>query len=243
MKIIEAYWEKRNLGVDTYEIQFDVTDVIENVARDFEVIKGEYIVAKVPSDRDDISKYVQKNGFLYMEDLIFVEHDLHDVQRNMLHQRLYDATSYREMSEDDVKQLKEEIHDGMFDVDRISKDDGFGKEISARRYMNWVDDLLNKGARPYVILYKEAAIGFVILEEKQNGIYYSVLGGGYRKYRNSGLGVIQKEQEIVKEIGGKKVVTVVSSNNVSQLKALMLNGYIPNKVEHVFVKHILKDKE
>lgn len=49
--------------------------------------------------------------------------------------------------------------------------------------------------------------------------------------------MVQKEQEIVKKLGGKKLTTNVSSNNPSQLKALVANGYVPVTVQHVFVKH------
>jgi hypothetical protein len=237
MKIINAQWEKRNLGLDTYEIEFEKSDILSDVEQEFQALSAPYMVVKVPSERNDISEFVQRVGFFYIEDLIHVEHDLHETKRSLLHQRLYDATSYREMTEKDVVVLRDEIIRGMFDSDRISKDVRFGKKISAKRYLNWLDDLLEQGAKPYVILYKEDAAGFIVLQTKDGVKYSSVLGGGYEKYRNSGLGLVQKEQEIVKKLGGKKVTTSVSSNNPSQVRALMLNGYIPVGIDHVFIKH------
>ena len=62
--------------------------------------------------------------------------------------------------------------------------------------------------------------------------------GKKRKYRKSGLGIVQKEQEIVKGLGGKRVLTAVSSNNPGQLRALITNGYITTHIEHVIVNHI-----
>lgn len=122
-------------------------------------------------------------------------------------------------------------------TDRISQDTNFGKEKAAERYVNWVEDMLSKGALPYVMVYKEEAVGFIILQSKDKNTYTSVLGGGYKKFRSSGLGVVQKEQEIVKMLGGKRVITHVSTNNPSQLRALILNGYLLKDVQHVFVKH------
>lgn len=239
MKIIDAQWEKRNLGVETKELVCEETDELESVIKSIDRLCAAYMVIKIPGNRSDLTSGVQKKGFLYMEDLINVVHDLHEVKRHPLHQRLYDATSYRAMEKGDVDQLFEEIAKGMFNSDRVSNDQFFGKEKAAQRYINWTRDLLSKGAFPYVILYKEQPAGFIILQAKDNTSYISVLGGGYENFRRSGLGVIQKEQEIVKKLGGKRVETYVSSNNPAQLKALVLNGYIPQNIEHVFVKHTL----
>ena len=72
---------------------------------------------------------------------------------------------------------------------------------------------------------------------KDGRLYNSVLGGGYVKYRNTGLGIVQKEQEIVKKLGGKRLETLVSSNNPGQLRALEINGYRTKNINHIFVKH------
>lgn len=243
MKVIDAYWEKRNLGVDTKELVCEMSDALLDVKEQIQQLSAKYMVVKVPSERTDLSEFVQKAGFYYVEDLIEVTHDLHETVRNPLHQRLYDSMSYRRMNEEDVQQLYKEIQAGLFETDRISKDMEFGKEKAARRYENWIKDMISQGAVPYVILYKEEPAGFIILQSKDKKTYTSVLGGGYEKFRSSGLGIVQKEQEIVKKLGGKRVVTHVSSNNPSQLKALMLNGYLPKDIQHVFIKHEKKGNE
>lgn len=238
MKITDAYWEKRNLGVETTEVEIELQDEINEVRRQLERIKSSYCVIKVPSECMDIVGAVQKEGFMYIEDMILVSHDLHEVVRSKMHQRLYEATAYRRMNEQDIEQLFDEVQQGMFANDRITNDGAFTKEQAARRYRNWIADLIAQGAEPYVVLYKDDPAGFVILKELDAGIYDSVLGGGYQKYRKSGMGIIQKEQEIVKRLGGKAVQTRVSSNNLNQLKALILNGYVPKKIEHVFIRHV-----
>ena len=238
MRIVNAVWEKKNLGVNAYELSIETGDNIDEVKQQIENIDGDYIVIKVPSDLSEFNSIVQELGFLYIEDLIHVEHDLKEVERNRIIQRLYDETTYREMNDEDFEQLITEIKDGMFDSDRISNDPHFGKEKAANRYINWSKDLRNKGARFYAIRYREDSTGFVVLDTKDQITYSSILGGGYQKYRKSGIGIIQKEQEITKALGGKRVVTTVSSNNVGQFKALIMNGYKPYSIEHVFVKHI-----
>lgn len=237
MKIIDAFWEKRNLGVSSYEVIIEKGDTTDDIQEKLADLDADYIVVKVSSEFSEVLSSVQKLGFEYIEDLIHVEHDLSEVTRNRIIQRLYDETSYREMNKDDLEQLWDEIRDGMFDSDRISNDSHFGIETAAQRYINWINDLLEKGAKLFVMRYRNDNSGFIILDTDDGVSYYSVLGGAYKKYRKTGIGIVQKEQEITKKLGGKRVITAVSSNNVGQLKALIMNGYRPYLIEHIFIKH------
>ena len=237
MKIIDAVWEKRNLGVTTTEIIIEKEDTPEYVSDRLADIDSEYCVVKVPSDMVKVLKAVQQNGYEYIEDMIHVEHDLHEVEMNRILKRLYDKLLYREMTDADFEELQAEIEKGMFDNDRISNDSFFEKGLSSKRYINWTKDLKAKGALFYVMTYNNESAGFIVLEKKDDKTYYSVLGGGYEKYRGTGLGSVQKEQEITRKLGGKKVITSVSSNNANQLRALIMNGYTPYAIEHILVKH------
>ncbi len=238
MKIIDAKWEQRNLGVKTYEIEIESADTKEFVKSEIDKLDGQYLVVKLPAELQDLLQEIQNLGFHFIEDMIHVEHDLREVERNRILKRLYDQTTYRRMTEEDIEQLFAEVEQGMFENDRISKDPMFGTELSSRRYLNWIRDLLEKEALFYAIRYKDDNTGFVVLETKDGINYQSILGGGYRKYRKSGIGIIQKEQEITKSLGGKRVMTSVSSNNVGQLKALIMNGYMPYGIDHILVKHM-----
>ena len=237
MIVVNAIWEERNLGVTTTEITIESGDNEDSVKEQLSLISSEYSVVKVPSNMGQILKVVQENGYVFIEDMIHVEHDLNEVEMNRVLKRLYEKTSYREMTDSDFEQLLQEVENGMFDNDRISNDDFFAKGLSSKRYMNWIKDLREKGTRFFAITYGNDCSGFVALEKKTDETYYSVLGGGYEKYRKSGLGIIQKEPEITRKLGGKRLVTSVSSNNVGQLKALIMNGYKPYSIDHVLVKH------
>ena len=239
MKIIDSVWEKENLGVTSKEIVIEINDDASEVSQVLNSFDEQYIVLKIPSGKSNIMRIADGLGYCFIEDIIEVEHDLHEVKRNKILQRLYDSLTYRLMETEDIDNLYNEISKGMFTNDRISNDPIFSIELSARRYKNWIKSLINEGALPYVMSYKEEPAGFIILTTKDKVTYYSVLGGGYEKFRNTGLGMVQKEQEIVKKLGGKRVTTNVSSNNVSQIKALLANGYTFSKIDHVYVKHNL----
>jgi hypothetical protein len=237
MKTVNAIWEERNLGVTTIEITIERDDSPESVDTQLSLVDSVYSVVKIPSDMERVLKIVQNHGYAFVEDMIHVEHDLNEVEMSPVLKRLYEKTSYREMTDQDFNQLQAEIERGMFNNDRISNDEFFKKGLSSKRYMNWTKDLRNHGAQFFVITYGNESTGFVVLEKKDEKTYYSVLGGGYEKFRKSGLGIIQKEPEITRKLGGKRLVTSVSSNNVGQLKALIMNGYKPYAIDHVLVKH------
>ena len=237
MRIVNAIWEERNLGVTTTEITIERDDCPESMDAQLSLVDSEYSVIKIPSNMDRVLKVVQNHGYKFIEDMIHVEHDLNEVEMSPVLKRLYEKTLYREMTDQDFDQLQAEIEKGMFDNDRISNDEFFAKGLSSKRYMNWTKDLRSHGAQFFVITYGNECTGFVALEKKDAKTYYSVLGGGYEKFRKSGLGIIQKEPEITRKLGGKRLVTSVSSNNVGQLKALIMNGYKPYAIDHVLVKH------
>lgn len=236
MKIVEATWEKRNLGVTTYEVNIDYDDDISCIDRIRNIECG-YMVVKISANNLAVIDEIQELGFRYIEDMIHVEHNLCEYERNPIQQRLYEACSYNRMSDDDIEQLREEIKAGMFKDDRISRDKHFGVTVSAIRYLNWLNDLIERGALPYVVKYKGENGGFFVLSTKDGITYSSVLGGGYEKYRKTGLGVVKKEMEITRKLGGKRLITAVSANNPGQVRALIINGYKPYNIEHVFVKH------
>lgn len=237
MKIIDATWEKENLGVTSKEVLVDLNDSVNDVKAGLVNLNDQYIVVKVPASLFGITALVQDMGYRFVEEMIEVEHDLHEVKRSRILQRLYDSLDYREMTASDIETLYSEVDKGMFSTDRISNDPHFSAELSARRYKNWIKSMLNTGAIPYVMSYKGEPAGFIILTTKDRIVYHSVLGGGYEKFRKTGLGMVQKEPEIVRLLGGKFVSTNVSSNNVNQCRALLANGFTVRNINHIFVKH------
>lgn len=73
MQIIDAFWEKRNLNMDTTEIlieENDSCDDIENVIGN--LTKG-YVVVKIDPARINEMNLLQKNGFVYTESIFSVE--------------------------------------------------------------------------------------------------------------------------------------------------------------------------
>lgn len=237
MKIVDATWEKRNLGVETQEITIEQNDDSEYVNQVLCQVRAPYCVVKVPSYRPELLEVVQNNGFRYIEDMVYVVSYLQEINYSPIQKRMYDSVGIETMSRKDIDELCVEIGNGIFDSDRIFLDPYFSHEIARQRYINWVLDEYERGTEFIKYIYKENTIGFFGLREIEAGHYTSFLGGIYRKYRKGGIGSIVKVPEAVKLRGGKKVSTSVSTNNVMQLKSLMMNGYIPESILHTFIKH------
>ena len=69
MKIVDAVWEKRNLGVTTCEVTIEQEDTLEEVnsACDDLSNRYEYLVFKIPSNRSDLVLPMQLKNFRYIE--------------------------------------------------------------------------------------------------------------------------------------------------------------------------------
>ncbi len=237
MIVKNAVWEKRNLGVESVEMEVEETDTKEEVEKWFQETEVEYIAIKIPASREDITFMASDYGYHFIEDMIFFEHDLKPIERSPLRQRLYDAVHMEPMDDDDMEILYTELKKGSFAFDRISKDPYFTEEQANNRFINWVKDEKERGAEFLKGVMKGKMIGFFCLREIEPGIYTSALGGTFLEYRRGGLGTNVQTPEEVKKRGGKKLILGVSSNNIVQIRALILNGFFPTKVNHVFVKH------
>ena len=88
MKIIDAVWEKKNLGVTAAEILIEGGDNIKEIMSALTDIDKQYVVCKVISGFNEATSVVQDLGYKYIEDQIEVEHDLHEIKRNRIMQRL-----------------------------------------------------------------------------------------------------------------------------------------------------------
>jgi len=239
MKVVDAVWEKRNLGVTSVEMEVELDDTLEEIEKVLKEVKGQYLALKVPSSRTDVTWLVAEYGYIYVEDMMFFEHDLSPIERTPLQQRLYDSIRIEPMQDEDFKILFEEIEQGSFSFDRISNDPHFTEEQSTRRFRNWLNDERERGAEflKGVRVKDGEMTGFFTIRDIGNGVYTSALGGVFMKWRKGGMGTNVQTPEEVKKRGGKKIVLGVSTNNMIQIRALIQNGYFPTKTNHVYVKH------
>lgn len=237
MHIVNAEWEKRNLGVDTLEITIEHTDTIEEIKAAVSDPDAQYIVLKIPNDRTDVIIEVQRLGYIFMEGIVHLVNNLRNLEVSAIERRIYDAIGIVEMDVSDIDYLKKQVSEGMFDSDRVYLDSYFTKEQAAQRYINWIDDELRRGTEYYKYVYRGKSIGFFALREIENGHYTSFLGGVYNDYRRSGLGAVVKGPEFVKARGARSIDSYVSTNNVAQIRNLNAHGYEIKEITYTMIRH------
>ena len=240
MKIIDAFWEKKNLGVSCKEVIIEETDTTESLSELKQLQNStEYLVIKVPSKHFDIYTALSDLGFVFIETSINFKLQLIQANLTPLQHRINVSVSYAEMETGDLEKLFSEINSGMFSTDRIIIDPYFTPEIAANRYINWISDELKRETQVYKIIYKDDAIGFFTFKTIADGIYYPFLVGLYQKYAVSGLGftILRKPIDEAIRRKGKMISTYVSTNNLPIIRTHIQHGFNINEIYYVFIKH------
>jgi hypothetical protein len=239
MKIVDAYWEKRNLGVETKEIIVSASDNISDlkeVLRSFSSVSNSYIIVKIPTGIPEYVQLLTDNGFYFVESLFEVSLNIKEAQVPVSLKRFDSLLSYNQLiSVDEIKRLENEIRKGIFTSDRIALTPQFGIDIAAKRYINWINDEIDKGAKVFEIIFKTTPIGFFALKPLSNNRYDNFLAGMYVNKNNFGFGfsILSKPLEEVKKINGDYILTHISSNNLKVVKLYAQFGYMTTDIMYV----------
>ena len=239
MKVIDAFWEKRNLGVDTVEFIVEKNDSREEVSRIIRASEKDYNTVKLPGERSDLNSLMNELGYTYIETSFHLTHNLRVPVMNPIQKRMTDCVSYAKMDNDDIDYLFAEIAKGMFTTDRIALNPRFGIETANKRYINWIKDELQRGTELFKLVYKNDATGFFTFKETEKGVYYPFLAGMYEKYSKSGLGINIVLKPLIEagERSGRMCSTYVVSNNLNSLTANLEVGYKIQGVNNIFYKN------
>jgi len=265
MKFIDVFWEKRNLGVNTLEIEFDDNEEIDYFTLELKLKKYDYVVAKVPVGNIKICHLLEQNGFKFMESQIFIKKKLRDYSKeNDYFNKFSEKISIKQIiDKSSLEKLLSLIDEDMFNTDRISLDQHFGKKKAMLRYKNWIRDEFNDNrSELYELVYQDDKVGFFLIKDNQKdemdgllgGIYTKfkgwgmgdnqkdemdgLLGGIYTKFKGWGMGlsIIQKQIEIAIERNKKYWKGKISSNNIPVIKLYNLYGFEIYDIKYVFRK-------
>lgn len=105
MKIVDAVWEKRNLGVETAEIVIEQNDSLEAVKNILNTMQAEYMVLKIPAGRTEVMFAAEEEKFHFVEGIIHVTHNLKNITLSAIQRRIDTAVSYEKMTEKDLKRI------------------------------------------------------------------------------------------------------------------------------------------
>jgi len=241
VQIIDAFWEKRNLGIETKEIVLSISDSLSDIETVLDRLPSEkqYVVIKIPVGKPDFIKYLTKKGFCFVESLFEVSLSVADFQIPKALKKFDEMLSYRKLTTtEDLIQLEIEIKKGIFSSDRIALDANFGIDISAIRYVNWLKDEVQKGSEVFEILCKEKPIGFFALKDLSDGKYDNFLAGMYRNEANIGFGFSILSKPIIElhNRDAKYYVTHISSNNLAVMRLYFNFGFSPTDIVYIMTK-------
>ena len=239
MKVINAHWEKRNLGVLCNEILIEENDEINQIKKQLKELETEYTVIKVPTSKVEFLFYLQTEGYFFIELLTHCFNKAELPVLTKVQQRLIDSIRCELMDKQDVEYLFSQIKNNLFIEDRISVDKRFTKDQSNNRYLGWLNDELDRGVMFYKLIFKNNSIGFFTLQDKGNNIYFASLGGIFNDFQKFGFGFCMNFFEIIeaKKMNAKKIMTSYSSNNRAVSAIHLSMGYQLEEQYYVFVKH------
>jgi hypothetical protein len=240
MKITQATWEVRNIGLRTIEMEITEEDSWDDLKSAVENLDYQYLVVKIPPYRTDLMFNVNSVGLVFVELITKCHHSGSVPNLTAVQKRVLASLSCGEITSDNRIKLFAEISNGLFKTDRIALDPNLGLEKSANRYLKWIQDQLNAGATLYEITKQENLVGFFMLQKANAGSFVSNLAGLLEKYQKSGLGFTLNylEIEVSKRLGSTSIYTSFSSNNRGALAIHMSLGYTLDTQHYVYVKHI-----
>lgn len=241
MKLIEAVWEKRNLGVSCLEIVIEKKDEVGDVLSAISERSEEYMVAKVPSGRTDILLGLQTKGFQFIETLFEIKAKVsEEPQLPEMCKRFIKDISYHFADKNEIEEVIDHISEGtVFSTDRIALDPHFSPKIAGIRYGNWIRDVMaQEGSKLIITELYGKRVGFVVMQKK-NGYYDPFLSGLFAEYLDSGYGFVNPycSQKCLYELGAKKSVSHISSNNYKILNIDLMFGSQISAITYVLVKH------
>jgi ribosomal protein S18 acetylase RimI-like enzyme len=239
MKIVNAVWEMRNLGVICTEVTIGHGDSDEGVLAQLSDLPAGYQVIKVPVARVDIMNSLHRANFAYVESSISVEHMLSINEPEGLFARMISASEYVKLGIEEIDRVTSEIRSDMFKTDRVYLDPEFTHEQAANRYVNWMMDEISRGASVHELRVKKAGVGFFLFRDDA-GIGYSALAGLYPSSKSPGFGNVLLHQVLVEARNRQlnRLDSHVSSNNLAVVKNHIEQGFRITDMHYVYVRHL-----
>ena len=239
MKVIEAKWEKRNLGVLAYEISVEEEDTLIDIKTTLDRLVAEYTVVKIPTYRTELLFETNSLGLTFVEMVTKCHYTGRAPALNGIHGRLIESLSCQEISPANQMNLFVEVGNGLFKADRVAIDPDFGIAKSSARYVGWIKDEVDLGARIFEVTKGFEFVGFFLMRRIDLGRSISNLAGLIGKFQNSGMGYALNYFEIEKSssMGANSVISTFSSNNRGASAIHMSMGYVLDSQNYVYIRH------
>lgn len=202
----ETPWDKRNFNINTYEL----TSATEEALRETDRLTGHFTLKARPLEN---SEPFLRHGFYYVDTLI----EPVCKKENLT---MFEENGVRLSRDYDRKRILD-IAEDVFTHGRFHRDFNIPDRMADKRYMNWVNDLLDSG-KIMALTYDHDTAGFYGFEEDK-----VLLLGMREEYRSRGLAkaftsLACKEQF---QSGYDELRTSISAANVASLNLFYALGF------------------
>lgn len=245
MKIIDCFWELKNLDRRVVEISIDKEDIFD-VDEFLEGINNyDYAVVRVPANRVDINSILAELSFTFFECQYRISKSLQSFDfSNPLVKRIIPKIQFKEITDSsDLEIILSQMTENMFSSDRITLDPRLGPNYGLRRYSNWLEtEFANNTSKIILAYYKNNPVGFSMYRECGNNVE-ALLGGLFEKYQALGLGILTPSILFLYSLTREeqkfdKMITSISSNNMPVIEWYNYLGFNLLNTTYVYVKHI-----
>ena len=243
MKIVEATWERRNLGCEVWEVTLareDMADVEKTLAalRD-DRFAGAYVCVKMPVGNLKMLHALEDDGFRFLETQLSLMDRFKSDDMMDLCGKANGRIEFKTVEKDDAawERVIAKVVPEMFDTDRISLDPQLGPEIACTRYRNWMRDLRSDPRSELMVMLLDGKEIAFSIEVVDGNTRHGVLAGNFPEFKNTGYGMALMVGPQGKQA---KVRTAVSSNNPHVLRAHQNCGRVVYKEMYVLRKFMPK---
>lgn len=246
MKIVNAIWEKRNLGMESYEIILSpedctqVSKVIAEIRR--QNFSDTYVVIKIPVGHLELLHKLECEGFNFLETQFFITKKISGSIIPQIAERMSKmfTIEYLGKEKNAWKNVISKISDNLFTTDRVFLDPLIPKGTSAIRYKNWMRDLFDDPNAWLAIIKKndEPCMFNLCINNSETSSVNYVLAGVFENYKNSGMGIVLPipTLQYAKDYKYEIVETSISSNNLSILRLYEYYGFETQTANYVLRK-------
>jgi hypothetical protein len=243
MDVVFQAWEKRNLGIDSYELRYcerdpDSASGMGSLLEAYQ--EADMLMARVPANKMKIVYALQNAGFQFAEANLSLIRDLRELVLPPYYERYRHRFSDHPADAGEAALILDSVEKGMFDTDKFALSPRFSLEKSARRYRLWIEDeILNAKSDAYIVSIGGKSIGFYLLKKESDGKYNSLFAGLFDKVNSAGLGFSCLYLPIKKarDAGGTSIETGVSSNNLPSVRTHLSLGYEIAGISYILLRH------
>lgn len=242
MKIVHAIWERRNLGMDAWEITVEQEDFksFDDVIRrlkDF-LVAGTYIVVKMPVGNYASMCALEALGFKFVETQMQIICDFDRFRMPPLFARMEDYLTCEELEHADERWdlIISRISEDMFVSDRIFLDPAFPPGTSAIRYKNWLRDMRGDETKHMMIRHsaKDGTITSFDVLTYRGANAIAILGGVFPDQQMLGIPHLLSLFKYLRQRGCSKFITHISSNNLSVMRVYAQMGGVVSDAQYVY---------